>query len=191
MPTFRFRAGRVAAALTGIALLCATSATGFAQSNEGFDLEYPSVYQDWRYESTNAYDGKRYDQAFEPMQKAACAGDKESQWMLGQMYLRGQGVDRDDMRGYAWVKVAAEFQSATCRKTASTIEQAIDAAHKEEAAKLSEQLIDEYGIRTTHMSCTLASSRQGHVMDRIACVPRYQGKMVLLKRFVGAPIVAK
>ena len=191
MQSLRIRSGNGMAWLAGIALLCVFSTASFAQTEEGFDVEFPSLYKDWLFESKTAYDGKRFDQAFPLMQKAACAGDKESQWMLGQMYLRGQGVDRDDMRGYGWVKVASEFQSAEYRKTARTIEQAIDAAHKDEASKLAAQLLDQYGTRATHMSCSLSSSRQGHIMDRIACVPRYQGKMVLLKRCVGAPIVSK
>lgn len=190
MLRLRFGTRRLAGLLTGIACLCAPAAN-HAQSYEGFALEYRSVYDDWRYQSQTDYKAERYEEAFATMQKAACAGDKESQWYLGQMYLRGQGVDRDDMRGYAWIKVAAEFQSAEYRNTARKIEDALDGAHRKEAETLAEQLTKEYGIRATYMSCTLASSRQGHIMDRIACVPRYQGKMVLLKRCVGAPIVSK
>ena len=174
----------------GIAL-CGAFSSAFAQTEAGFDSEYRSVYEEWLFDSKTAYNGKRYDEAFPLMQKPACAGDKESQWMLGQMYLRGQGVDRDDMRGYAWLKVAAEFQSAEYRNTVRTIEDALDAPHKQEATALAGKFVDEYGTRATHMSCSLSSSRQGHIMDRITCVPRYQGKMVLLKRCVGAPIVAK
>jgi hypothetical protein len=177
--------------LIGLASCCAFSPAALAQTEDGFDRDYRSVYEEWLFDSKTAYNAKRYDDAFPLMQKAACAGDKESQWFLGQMYLRGQGVDRDDLRGYAWLKVAAEFQSAEYRNTVRTIEDALDAQHKQEAAALAGKFVDEYGMRATHMSCSLSASRQGHIMDRIACVPRYQGKMVLLKRCVGAPIVAK
>src|SRR5689334_3225218 len=52
-----------------------------------FDRVFPSVYSDLLFNSKTAYEAKRYDEAFPLMQKAACAGDKESQWMLGHMYL--------------------------------------------------------------------------------------------------------
>src|SRR3954468_8888559 len=77
-----------------------------------FDRVFESVYTDLLFVSKTAYQGKRYDEAFPLMKKASCAGDKESQWMLGHMYLLGQGVDRDDFTGYAWIKVAAEFNSS-------------------------------------------------------------------------------
>ena len=192
MKTSRTLICRLLAISTGLALCFALGATAHAQGKkDGFDREYRSVYNEWLFDAKTAYDGKRYDQALPLMQKAACAGDKESQWLLGQMYLRGQGVERDDLHGYAWVKAASEFQSAEYRNTAKTLEEGIDAQHKDEAKALAAKLIDQYGTRATNISCSLASSTKGYIKDRIACVPRYQGKMVLLKRCVDAPAAAK
>lgn len=155
-----------------------------APVDAGFEHVFPSVYGDLLRDSKTAYQAKRYDDAFPLMKKAACTGDKESQWMVGHMYLLGQGVARDDLTGYAWIKVASEFNSAEYRDTAEKIEKAIDPkqlpAVKAEAQKFS----DAYSIRATHMSCNRAASQHGHIMDRIVCTPRYDGQLALLKKCV-------
>ena len=87
----------------------------------GAPLVDPSVYDDLLFNSKTAYQAKKYDEAFPLMKKAACTGDKESQWMLGHMYLLGQGVARDDFTGYAWIKAASEFNNAEYRGTAEKI----------------------------------------------------------------------
>src|SRR4051794_33570273 len=151
-----------------------------------FDRVFPSVYADLLFNSKTAYQGKRYDEAFPLMQKAACAGDKESQWMLGHMYLLGQGVARDDFTGYAWIKVAAEFNSHEYRTAAETIEHAIDPKQLPAVQADARKFVDAYGLRTTHMSCNRAASQHGHIMDRIICTPRYEGQSALLRQCIDA-----
>ena len=151
-----------------------------------FERVFQSVYTDLLFNSKTAYQSKRYDEAFPLMKKASCAGDKESQWMLGHMYLLGQGVARDDFTGYAWIKVAAEFNSSEYRSTAETIERAIDPKQLPAVQADARKFIDAYGLRTTHMSCNRAASQHGHIMDRIICTPRYDGQLALLRQCVDA-----
>ena len=125
---------------------------------------------------------KRYDDAFPLMEKAACAGDKESQWMLGHMYLLGQGVTRDDLTGYSWIKVAAEFNDSEYRSTAKKIEEAIDPKQLPAVKAEAQKYLDSYSLRATHMSCNRAASQHGHIMDRIICTPQYDGQLALLRQ---------
>lgn len=39
---------------------------------------------------------------------SADEGDKQAQWLLGQMYTRGEGMRRDPERGFKWTRKAAE-----------------------------------------------------------------------------------
>ena len=165
----------------GIAL-CGAFSSAFAQTEAGFDSEYRSVYEEWLFDSKTAYNGKRYDEAFPLMQKAACAGDKESQWMLGHMYLLGQGVTRDDLTGYSWIKVAAEFNDSEYRSTAKKIEEAIDPKQLPAVKAEAQKYLDSYSLRATHMSCNRAASQHGHIMDRIICTPQYDGQLALLRQ---------
>lgn len=169
--------------LAATALTALSAASHAAESPEPvFDRVFPSVYNDLLFNSKTAYQAKRYDEAFPLMQKAACAGDKESQWMLGHMYLLGQGVARDDFTGYAWIKVAAEFNEYEYRSTVETIEKAIDPKQLPAVKAEARTFVDNYGLRATNMSCNRAASQHGHIMDRIVCTPKDDGQFSLLRR---------
>jgi hypothetical protein len=162
-----------------------------APADGGFDRVFSSVYDDLLRDSKTAYQAKRYDEAFPLMKKAACTGDKESQWMVGHMYLLGQGVARDDFTGYAWIKVASEFNDAEYRSTAEKIEKAIDPKQLPAVEAETRKFVDAYNLRATHMSCNRAASQHGHIMDRIICTPRYDGQLALLHQCVDeAPTAA-
>jgi Sel1 repeat-containing protein len=173
---------RLAAAVVAAAAFALTVANAGAADEAAFDRVFPSVYTDLLFNSKTAFEGKRYDEAFPLMKKAACAGDKESQWMLGHMYLLGQGVTRDDFTGYAWLKVAAEFSSPEYRSTVEKIEHAIDAKQLPSVEAEARKFVDTYGLRATNMSCNRAASQHGHIMDRIVCTPRYDGQLAMLRQ---------
>jgi hypothetical protein len=175
------RAVAVAAAIATVAGSHTTQAADTAAAPR-FESVFPSVYADLLYNSKTAYEAKRYDEAFPLMQKAACAGDKESQWMLGHMYLLGQGVARDDFTGYAWIKVAAEFNQHEYRSTVETIEKAIGPKQLPAVQAEARKFVDDYGLRATNMSCNRAASQHGHIMDRIICTPKDDGQFDMLRR---------
>jgi len=158
-----------------------------AAASDEFDRVFPSVYTDLLFDAKTAYQGKRYDQAFPLLKKAACTGDKESQWLFGLMYLQGQGVERDDLQGYAWVKTAAEFESGQYRSTVRKIEDALDEQERQIAKAAATGIIAAYGLRATKMSCSKAASQRGHIMDLISCTPQIDGAAFLIKRCVDAP----
>jgi hypothetical protein len=176
----------IAGAIALFAALIAASAPAARAADQaadpGFERVFPSVYSDLLYNSKTAYEAKRYDEAFPLMHKAACTGDKESQWMLGHMYLLGQGVARDDFTGYAWIKVAAEFNEHEYRSTAETIEKAIGPKQLAAVQAEARKYVDDYGLRATNMSCNRAASQHGHIMDRIICTPKDDGQLSMLRR---------
>jgi len=180
------RHGRTAvrAALVYVGLMVGGLAANAVNASDdaSFDRVIPSVYTELLFDAKTAYQGKRYEEAFPLMTKAACAGDKESQWMLGHMYLLGQGVGRDDLVGYSWLKVAAEFQSSEYRATVKKIEDAINAKQLPEVKADAQKYVTAYGLRATHMSCNRSASQHGHIMDLITCVPRYDGQLAMLRR---------
>ena len=49
-----------------------------------------------------------YQQAFEIWKKSAFKSAPTSQFMLGEMYMRGQGVEADYAESYAWFNIALE-----------------------------------------------------------------------------------
>ena len=102
--------------------------------------------------------------------------------MLGHMFLLGQGVARDDFTGYAWIKVASEFNEHEYRSTAEKIEKAIDPKQLPAVQAEARKFLDAYGLRATNMSCNRSASQHGHIMDRIICTPKDDGQLVMLRR---------
>ncbi len=108
------------------------------------------------------------------------------------MYLLGQGVTRNDLSGYAWLKVAAETKMRGYQSIVEKLEQAMTPAQRAVADPQAATLVSQYGLRATNMSCTPASSRGGLVKDGIVCTPRSEDMQVLLRRcFAENPVAAK
>jgi TPR repeat protein len=179
-----------------LCLVCALAMSGFASNaiageDASFERALASDYGELLAGSKTAYRDKHYDDAAPLMKKAACAGDKESQWLFGHMYLAGTGVERNDLVGYSWLKVAAEFQSSEYRDTVDRIEQAIDPKQLPVAQAAARKYVDAYGLRATNMSCARTASRHGHILDQITCTPRSEGRVVLLRRCDGDASTSK
>ena len=55
-----------------------------------------------------AYRAGDYREAFRDFKRVAEGGDARSQYLLGLLYLNGQGVEQASERGIDWLKRAAE-----------------------------------------------------------------------------------
>ncbi|HEY0229604.1 MAG TPA: hypothetical protein VGC55_00010 [Dokdonella sp.] len=164
------------------------AADGWARtSSESFERVFPQEYTQMLRNAKIAYEHERYDEAFRLFQRTACAGDKESQSALGRMYLLGQGVTRDDLVGYAWLKVAAEILFPGYQKIVHQLEDAMTPQQRSIADVEANQRIALYGIAATNMSCGKTASRRGHIVDQIECTPERDGARFLLRRCADAP----
>jgi len=160
-------------------------------SLEAFDRVLAGSYRDMLHDAKTAYDGKRYDEALPLFTKAACAGDKESQLMLGRMHLVGEGTVRDDILGYAWMNVGVEVPFSTYPALVAKIENSFSAEQRKIADAEAKAKIDAYGLRATNMSCNKSASRGGHIIDSVTCTPQVEGTSALLKRCMDTAVPAK
>jgi len=166
------------------ALLATTAFAAVAGDRSVFERVFPNEYRDILRRAALAYDAKRYDEAFGLFQRGACAGDKQSQSAVGRMYLLGQGVARDDLTGYAWLKVAAEKIFPGYQTIVRELEQAMKPEQRKLADAEAAAKIREYGLAASGMSCQTHASRGGHIVDEIVCTPRKEADVFLLKRCV-------
>ncbi|HLB30817.1 MAG TPA: energy transducer TonB [Gammaproteobacteria bacterium] len=67
------------------------------------------------------YNNKEYAEAFAYFQDLAEVGNGKAQFNIGVMYYHGEGVPRDDVQAYAWIRTAAD--TTKNEKYASTAEQ--------------------------------------------------------------------
>jgi len=109
-----------------------------------------------------------YDAAAGYFRLAARWADKMAQFNLGMLYVNGQGVERDPLRGWAWIKLSAERGYPKNVKVAADIWSHFKDEHKKVARRiLEEELKPEYGDevaipRTSNeMKRTLARKTSG------------------------------
>ena len=165
--------------LIALAALVASTA---AHALDDFDQVSPNAFSEVLNKGREAYVKKHYDEAFPLLKQAACAGDKSSQWSVGQMYLLGQGVQRDDATGYSWLSAAAELQPSPYSTALTKIEQSVDPKELSVLQSHGDAFVDKYGMGATRMSCRQSASRGGHILDHVNCEPDRMGRMVLIHR---------
>lgn len=87
-----------------------------------------------------------YDAAVGNFRLAAHWGDKLAQFNLGMMYVNGDGVDRDPLRGWAWIKLSAERGYPKNAAVAADIWNQFTGEHRKAANKILEkELKPRYG----------------------------------------------
>lgn len=153
-----------------------------------FELVLRSAYYDLQRAAVQAYEKKKYDDAFQKFHRLACAGDKPSQATLGEMYLTGKGVQRNDLTGYEWFKLASEYNFGAYQKTTKTIEGLLSPAQAQFTASRVTELLSVYGMRATNTSCQVGSSTwtASNLKDAVQCTPDSvnNGSQFLLRRCV-------
>lgn len=87
-----------------------------------------------------------YDAAVGNFRLAAHWADKLAQFNLGMMYVNGDGVERDPLRGWAWIKLSAERGYPKNAAVAADIWAQFTDEHRKVARRiLEEELEPEYG----------------------------------------------
>jgi TPR repeat protein len=172
--------------------LLALSVSPLVQAGEldlsKFDRVSPSEYADMLRSAASAYGAERYDQSFELFRRVACAGDKQSQSALGRMYMLGQGVKRDDLTGYAWLKLSAEVIYPKYQAVVRKLEESMTPEQRQIADARVARLRDRYSLAGSRMSCELSASKGGHIIDRIVCTPQREGRRLLLRQCDAEPL---
>ena len=158
-------------------LLVLTAFAGVAPAADDavFEQVQPGAYADMLRDASTAYDKKEYDQAFALNRRTACGGDKTSQAILGRMYVLGQGTPRDEITGYAWIKLAAEFSYADYTSLARKLEAAMTPEQRARATAQADAMRKNYGLAATGMSCHAESRRGAYLLDSVVCTPQSTG----------------
>lgn len=150
-------------------------ASAFAAAKPGFDRITAAEYKHNLHDGIHAYNRRDYARAFPLLKRAACAGDKTSQALVGQMSILGQGTQKDDLTGYAWIKTAAEFHFTDFTRLARRLERALSPERRVVANERAQRFLSDYGMRTTQMGCRGESRHGAHMIDTVVCTPADAG----------------
>lgn len=136
--------------------------------------EFESVsrrdYYDMIMRADQALRNEQSTDVFELQQRLACAGNQPSQAALGGLYLAGRGVAKDDLTGYAWLKIAAMSGEPKYKKVAEVLEQSMTPEQRTSADAKAAKLKSSYSPIPAHMSCSQVKLPRSN-MKELRCEP--------------------
>ncbi|PCJ48444.1 MAG: hypothetical protein COA74_08595 [Gammaproteobacteria bacterium] len=94
-----------------------------------------------------------FEKAFEKLSFSAQGGIKQSQYLLGIMYFKGQHVKQSLATGMAWLGVANEIHMKDWEATYSNIYTKLNAKQQGYIDKLVAEYIERYGMKTQKLTC--------------------------------------
>lgn len=106
--------------------------------------------------------------------KSACAGDKDSQFALGTMYLTGDGAPADGLKAYAWYSLAAEIDDKRYREAFAKVSALVPEQYRELADAEGQRLRQSYGLDATGQRCRM-DAQVGTRIQRRVCRPEITG----------------
>lgn len=113
----------------------------------GYSEHVPSAREMQR--GRRNYQSGNYMRAFGHYLNAAWWADKFAQYNIGVMYLRGEGVEFDPVRAWAWLELAAERGYPDMVLVADDLYRLLDEEQQREGRRiLEDELLPDYGDAT-------------------------------------------
>ena len=114
--------------------------------------EVADIYK-MQYEGRKAYKKEDYETAFVHLTKAAELGMKNSQYLLGLMYLKGQAVKKSNLTGMAWLGVAKESGVKEVVSMHDKLYAAFNEKQREFIDEKTAEFVALYGLEAQGVSC--------------------------------------
>lgn len=141
-------------------LLSGLLATLFAMPT--FADLYDAAQLDNIYENERAglrmYESGEHRKAFKLLKRTAAQGMKRSQYVLGFMFLKGEGVDKNMLFGLAWVGLATEAKNDGWQQTFDGLYNTLNAAQKSMVDDKIEEYRKKFGAAAQGITCARASA---------------------------------
>ncbi|RUL64178.1 sel1 repeat family protein [Dyella dinghuensis] len=114
-----------------------------ATMDKTYTQGHPDLFNEFA--GMRRYEAGDYSGAMKDFLQAAYYADKPSQLSIGLMYLRGQGIEKDPVKAYAWVSVAAERQYPQFTATQNQVWADLDSQQRKEAKVMQQTIAAQYG----------------------------------------------
>ncbi len=145
-------------------VLVTLSLNTLAEGNE--QLIKVGDYQDKLRAAFVQYQSSNYEMALTALEVMAKHGEKRAQYIVGTMYLNGQGTKQDLTKSYAWLKVANEQKNNQWKKPLLMLDEKLSTEHLEVIRQEGDAYIDKYGVKAQHLKCrktkVLGSKKPSH-----------------------------
>lgn len=91
------------------------------------------------------YEAEKFEEAYAEFLHSARAGDHLAQRNLGVMYVRGEYVEQDLVRGHAWIALSEQHQAYADEGLGDIVWQSIPESQYEAAESARQALLAQYG----------------------------------------------
>lgn len=91
------------------------------------------------------YQEKKYPEAMVELKRIASLGHKDSQFNIGAMYYRGEGVEKNPIEAYGWMALSAESGSEGHAKIRDVVQSKLSPKEATLALARAEELLKQYG----------------------------------------------
>ena len=102
---------------------------------------------------TQYYREGNYEKAFPIVSELAIMGIKDTQMILGMMYLEGHHVQKSTVRGMAWLGVANEAKIKHSRKVFKHVYKQLSDEHKQVIDATVADYKSKYGVEAQNIDC--------------------------------------
>jgi TPR repeat protein len=160
--------------MVAMSVLLAVSQTGAATEAPRFERMAQSEYFLMIRDGHLAWERGDGAGAERQLLRAACAGDKDSQFLLGTMYLNGEGVAPDAIRAFGWYAAAAEVGDARYLRARDTLAALLPPDARDLADGEARRKVESYGLEATGQTCQMESITGSKIRNRV-CRPRLTG----------------
>ena len=122
-----------------------------------YDLEHiDSIYENER-AGLRLYESGDYRSAFGILSKTAAQGMKRSQYILGFMFMKGEGVDKNLLFGLAWMGLSTEADNDDWQKTYDGLYNALSGAQKSMVDDKIDDYREKFGASAQGVTCARAA----------------------------------
>ncbi|NMP30459.1 sel1 repeat family protein [Thalassotalea sp. M1531] len=157
-------------------LLIATSSVGFANEGNSKFIDIDAYEKNIK-EALSLYQSNNYESALPALEKVAQLGEKKAQYIVGTMYLNGQGTPQDLKKSYAWLSVANEQKTKSWKKPLNMLEEKLPKDYLAVVNEEAKTYIDRYGVKAQKLKCrpmkTLGSKKPKHTCKKSELKPGF------------------
>jgi TPR repeat protein len=126
-----------------------------------FAAFYDAEQLDNIYENERAglrfYESGDYRSAFKILSKTAAQGMKRSQYILGFMFMKGEGVDKNMLFGLAWMGLSTEADNNDWQNTYDGLYNVLTSAQKSMVDDKINQYRQKFGASAQGVTCARAA----------------------------------
>ncbi len=127
-----------------------------------------NIYENER-SGLRMYESGEHRKAFVLLRKTAAQGMKTSQYILGFMFMKGEGVDKNMLFGLAWLGLATEAENEEWQKTYDGLYGALSTAQKSMLDDKIEEYRKKFGATAQGVTCArgaVVGSRRQEIICR-------------------------